>query len=153
MNINWKPHITALCAKLRRADSALSKICYYVPPNILLTVYYMPCLTHIYDMLVKFGVKTKTTIRCVYNLQKCAVRLISFSFFRSSSAPIFKYLQVIPIFNLVKLLNIILMNQHLNSILPQDLCNTLSFNKIDHTYPTQSKSKGLLKMPVVSTST
>ena len=100
-----------------------------------------------------WGQNENTNTRRVVILQKCAVRLISFSTFRSSSTPIFKYLQILPIFDLVKLLNIILINQHLNSILPQDLCDTLNFNIIDHIYPTRNKSKGLLKIPAVSTST
>ena len=52
---------------------------------------------------------------------------------------------------LVKTLHILFVHQHLNFQLPPDLCNTIHFNKIDHSYPTRSQSLGLLKCPEVST--
>ena len=89
--------------------------------------------------------------RRVLILQKCALRVISFSPPRSPSAPLFKRFEILTIFDLVKTLNIIFVHQHLNFQLPPDLCNTIHFNKIDHSYPTRRQSLGLLKCPEVST--
>ena len=69
------------------------------------------------------------------------------------SAPIFNRLKILTLFDLVKLLNIILIYQYLNSNLPLDLLGTLVFEKVAHAYPTRSQSMGLLKLPRVSTST
>ena len=91
------------------------------------------------------------SIRRVLILQKCALRIISFSPPRSPSAPLFKSFEILTIFDLVKTLNILFVYQHLNFQLPPDLCNTIHFNKIDHSYPTRSQSLGLLKCPEVST--
>ena len=54
-------------------------------------------------------------------------------------------LKFFTIFDLVKLLNILLNHQCLNSLLPSDLCITLVFKRIYHSYPTRSKN--IVKLP------
>ena len=72
--------------------------------------------------------KTVSTRR-VLILQKCALRIISFSPPRSPSVLLFKSFEILTIFDLVKTLNISFVHQHLNFQLQTDLCNTIHFNK------------------------
>ena len=91
--------------------------------------------------------------RRVLILQKYALRILSFSPPRTPSAPIFKTFKILTIFDLVKTLNILFVHQHLNLNLPPDLCNSITFDEIDHNYSTRCQSLGLIKRPKVSTTT
>ena len=93
--------------------------------------------------------KTVSTRR-VLILQKCALRIISFSPPRSPSVLLFKSFEILTIFDLVKTLNILFVYQHLNFQLPPYLCNIIHFKKIDYSYPNRCQSLGLLKCPKVS---
>ena len=126
---------------------------HYVPPEILLFIYHAIFSSHLSYGCQLWGQTETHHSRRAFILQKCAIRLISFSPPRSSSTPIFKKLQILTIFDLVKLLNVLFVHQHINSKLPPDLCDTFSFDQIDHEYPTRSQSLGLLKRLKVSTVT
>ena len=77
---------------------------------------------------------------------------MSFSHPRTPSRPLFRYFEILTIF-LVKLFNILLVHQHLNSLLPSDLCSTLVFKMVDHLYLTRRQNLGLLKLPYAYTTT
>ena len=100
-----------------------------------------------------WGQVENANTRRVLVLQKCALRLMSSSHPRTPSRPLFRYFEILTIFDLVKLLNILLVHQHLNSLLPSDLCSTLVFKRIDHSYPTRRQNLGLLKLPYANTTT
>ena len=152
-HLNWNSQISNICYKLRRANGALSRIRHFVNSSILLNIYHSLFGSHLRYGCQLWAQNENTATRRVFVLQKCAVRLISFSLPRSPSAPIFSSLKILTLFDLVKLLNILLIYQFLNSSLPLDLLSTLVFEKIAHVYPTRSQSLGLLKLPRVGTST
>ena len=81
-------------------------------------------------------------------LQKCALRIKVFSHPLTPSSPLFRYFEILTIFDLVKLL----VHQYLNSLLPSDLCSTLVFKRIDHSYSTRRQNLRLLKLPHAYTS-
>ena len=56
-------------------------------------------------------------------------------------------------FKSVKLLNILFIHKYLNFNLLSDLCDTFNFVYIDHNYATRNRTMGLLKLPLVSTTT
>ena len=65
----------------------------------------------------------------ILTLQKCALRLITFSAPRSSSNPILGFLKFLI---LLKILNILFDHQIFYSNLPTDLLNTFDFSNINH---------------------
>ena len=152
-HLNWKAHISNLCSKLRRANGALSKIRHFVPSNILLNIYHAIFSSHMRYGCQLWGQNENTTTRRVLILQKCALRIISFSHPLSPSAPLFNGFKILTIFDLVKLLNVLLVHQYLNLNLPSDIHSTLVFERIDHAYSTRRKCLGLLKLPYVCTTT
>ena len=95
-------------------------------------------------MPVSYGVKLKTPTRRILVLQKCALRLMHFS--HPPSSPLFRYFEILTIFDLAKLLNILLVHQYLNSLLTSDLCSALVFKRINHSYSTRRQNLGLLKL-------
>ena len=152
-HLNWKTQISSLCSKLRRANGALSKLRHYVSPDILLNIYHALFSSHMRYACQLWGQIENTTTRRVLVLQKCALRLMSFSHPRTRSRPLFRHFEILTIFDLVKLLNVLLVHQYLNSNLPSDLHDTLVFERVDHLYPTRRQNIGLLKLPHANTTT
>ena len=77
---------------------------------------------------------------CILTLQKCALRLITFSAPRKPSNPIFSDLGILKFFNLVEVLNILFVHQLFNVNVPEDLVNTFDFSKINHSFNTRGSS-------------
>ena len=152
-HLSWNQHISDLCWKLRRANGALSKIRHYVPIDILLGIYHAIFDSHLRYACQLWAQSETVNTRRVLILQKYALRILSFSPPRTPSAPIFKTFKILTIFDLVKTLNILFVHQHLNLNLPPDLCNSITFDEIDHNYSTRCQSLGLIKRPKVSTTT
>ncbi|MEM6831004.1 MAG: reverse transcriptase family protein [Bacteroidota bacterium] len=150
-HLTWNPYISDICNKLRRSNGALSKIRHYVPPDTLLGIYHAHFGSHLRYACQLWGLNPNIISRRALILQKCAIRLISFSPPRSPSAPLFSRLKILNVFDLVKLFNILFVHQYLNSELPSDLYSTFSFKRIDHSYPTRGQNLGLLKVPKIST--
>ena len=98
-----------------------------------------------------WGLCDNTTTHRILTLQKAALRLITFSDPRAPSAPIFHDLGILKLFDLVEVLNILLVHQHLNRELPIDTLQTLKFEKIHHRIGTRNNSLGLLNLPSART--
>ena len=150
-HLSWKPHVSELCSKLRRANGALSRVRHYVSPKILLNIYHAIFGSHLRYGCQLWAQNSNTTTRRAFILQKYALRLISFSAPRSPSTPLFSHYKILTIFDTVIVLNILFIHKFLNSSLPSDLCDTFNFQYIDHIYPTRNRILGLLKMPIVRT--
>ena len=141
-HLNWKAQISFLCSKLRRANGALSKVCHHVPSNVLLNIYHALFSSHMMYAF-SFGVELKTLTLVVF---LCYRNVLFFLCPFPNHVPL-------RVLYLLKLLNILLVHQHLNSLLPFDLCSTLVFKRIDHLYPTRSQNLALLKLPYANTTT
>jgi hypothetical protein len=152
-HLTWNAHISQLSIKLRRANGALSKLRHYLPQHILINIYHAIFNSHLRYACELWGQCDSIHTHRALVLQKHALRVISFSRFRSASSPIFSSLKILKIFDLVKVLNVLFVHQYLNSKLPTDLHNTFSFTKLNHIYCTRGKAMGLLKLPEFNTKT
>ena len=152
-HLNWKPQISSIANKLKRANGALSKLRHYVPLKSLLNIYHAIFASHIRYGCQLWGLRDNTITHRVLTLQKTALRLMKFSEPRSPSSPIFSELGILKIFDQVEVLNILLVYQHLNRNLPIDTLETIEFNRICHSAGTRGKSLGLLNLPNVKTKT
>ena len=150
-HLNWKPHISSIATKLQRANGILSKIRHYVPLKSLINIYHGIFGSHIRYASQIWGLYDNTVTHRILTLQKTAVRLITFSNPRSPSSPIFSELKLLKIFDLVEVLNILLVHQHLNQNLPSDTLATLNFDKIQHSIGTRGNILGLLRPSNVKT--
>ena len=74
-----------------------------------------------------WGLCDNVACHCILTLQKCALRLITFSAPRTPSNPIFFYLGILKIFNLVEVLNVLFVHQLFNVDLPEDLLDIFDF--------------------------
>ena len=61
-HLSWYQHLKMLKQKLRTANGLLAKVCYYLPPKLLRTLFTCLYLSHISDMAVKSGDREATII-------------------------------------------------------------------------------------------
>jgi hypothetical protein len=152
-HLNWKPQINEIANKLKRANGALSKLRHYIPLKPLINIYHAIFASHMRYACQVWGLRDTSVTHRILTLQKLALRLITFSKPRSPSSPIFSELGILNFFDLVEVMNILSVHQHLNSKLPADLLLTLNFNKMNHYFGTRGNSLGLLNLPIANTKT
>jgi hypothetical protein len=152
-HLNWKPQINEIANKLKRANGALSKLRHYIPLKPLINIYHAIFASHMRYACQVWGLRDTSVTHRILTLQKLALRLITFSKPRSPSSPIFSELGILNFFDLVEVMNILSVHQHLNSKLPTDLLLSFSFSKMSHSFGTRDISLGLLNLPIANTKT
>ena len=115
--------------KLRRANGALSKLRHYIPLKTLVNIYHAIFSSHMRYACQVWGLCDNVACHRILTLQKCALRLITFSAPRSPSNPIFSDLGILKFFNLVEVLNILFVHQLFNVDLPEGLMDTFDLAK------------------------
>ena len=104
-NLTWKNRINDLCRKLSKAVGILSKVRHFVNQGILrlVTLYFSlsyPFLTYgVYVWSSTFP----SFLTPLFVIQKKAIRTISFSEPKSHSAPLFKFLNLLNLDDIIKL--------------------------------------------------
>jgi len=155
--LSWETHTNFVCNKLRRANGALSKLRFYLPNNLMLSLYYALFHSHLSYACQVWGQNRKSQISRVLTLQKIALRIISFSNFNAHSSPLFLKYKLLSFPDYVKLLNIILVHQSLANSIPNTVSNILSFQSLTNNarpsrYPNRAKT-GMLQLPRTFTQT
>jgi len=151
--LNWDSHVNFVSGKLTRANGALSKLRYFVPQDILLSLYYALFHSHMAYSAQIWAQRENQITRRILTLQKRAVRLMTFSNFDSHSYPLFARLRILSFFDFVKFSNILFLYNLLNGELPSALYDSfdiLDLTFTDRLYPRRTKP-GLLRLPRVST--
>ena len=151
-HLNWKHHTSEIAIKLQRVCGALSKLRHYIPLKLLLNIYHAIFSSRMHYACQIWGLRDNSTCHRILTLQKLALRLITFNAPRSPSNPIFSNLGILKFFDLVEVLNILFVHQHLNGGLPDVLLGNFKLNRISHSFITRGKALDLLQTPSVKTS-
>ena len=117
----------------------------------LIGIYHALFNSHLQYGCQLWGLCENTISNPVLILQKRAVRLITFSDFRSHSSPLFFNLKILKVYDQVKVLNILFVHKFLNAKLLSDLLNYFNFVKLDHRHETRGVKLGLLSIPTSNT--
>jgi len=127
-NLTWKDHIDGISKTISRNVGVLNKLKHFIPKRILFSLYCTLILPYISYGILLWGATYKIFLDKIFKLQKRAMRIISNSHFRSHSAPIFKNLKVLNVYDMYKIELGVFMYKHFNDQLPQ-IFNTY-FNKL-----------------------
>ena len=100
--LTWRFHINELCKKLGRAVGMLYKIRHFCPKTVLGSLYYSLFNSHMTYGLPVWGNANQIFTNKLVTLQKKAIRAISFSDYKSPSAPIFKEFEILRFKDLYK---------------------------------------------------
>lgn len=154
-HLSWNDHIEFVSGKLRRANGALSKLRHFVSSEILACLYNAFFHSHLSFSSQIWGQRENLRTRRILTLQKRALRIITSSDFNAPSSPLFLQLRLLSFFDFIKLQNIILIHQALNSKLPSPLIELLDLQSVtlnarNNDRPSRAKP-GLLRLPRVST--
>ena len=94
-HLTWKEHILELSKKLNRAVGMLYKSRHYCPTSVLKSLYYSIFNSHAAYGLPVWGYADNKYTQKIINIQKKAIRAITFSKFREHSAPLLKKLKIL----------------------------------------------------------
>ena len=150
-NLSWQSHIQSLSQKLRRANGALSKLRHYVPNSVLINIYHALFSSHMRYNCQAFGLANNYLSNRIFILQKAAVRIMTFSPFRTHSSPLFARLKILTIFDLVKTLNVLFIHRVLNNNVPYEVRDNFKFTIKHHAHNTRESTAGCLEIPNVNT--
>ena len=80
-NISWKSHINYIAKKIKRSIGILSKLRYFLNTKTLLSLYYTLVEPFFNSCVIAWGNAHQSTLQPLSNLQKKAIRIITFSSF------------------------------------------------------------------------
>ena len=137
--LNWNIHITDICKRLAKNIGLLFKLKYLLPKNVLFMIYNSLVLPYLNYCNNIWGNTYKSHLSKMYILQKKAVRIITKSHVQSPSAPLFKELQILSIYDLITLNTLIFMYSINANILPDKFSNMFVSNSNIHNYFTRQR--------------
>ena len=121
-HLSFKHRINELSTKLRRANDVLSNILHFVPSITTREIYFAT-----FEARLKYGQiwgqKGSPACNRVITLQNNAMRIITFSPFRTYSKPLFNNLKILNFRNQVDLQNCLLVHSQLTSTILGSLRN------------------------------
>lgn len=138
--LNWKKHISFISNKIAKNIGIISKIRHVIPRRCLISLYY----TLIYPFLsycnIVWASTYKTNLKHIFTLQKRLVRISTFSEPLTSSAPLFRKLEILNIYDINALQISLFVFQHRMNLLPSSFHNLFLSNNQVHSYPTRTSS-------------
>ena len=95
--LNWKLQINKMCSKLSSVCGILSKVRHYLDRAALLLIY-----NSLFDSRLRYGIlgwgtASNQHLSRLRVLQNRAIRFITFSQFRTSAAPLYSLLKIVPL--------------------------------------------------------
>ena len=146
--LNWKLQIDKLCSKLSSVCGVLSKVRHYLDRSSLMLIY-----NSLFDSRLRYGIlgwgtSAEQNLSRIRVLQNRAIRFITFSSFRSSTAPLFSALKILPLEQQFFLQKTIFMH----SLHYKNLPFTLSAycKQPEHRYPTRYNFDSNYILPRIS---
>ena len=137
--LSYKAHINYISSKLAKSCSLLQNMSRYAPTDILRIGYYSYVLPHLSYCMPLYGNTFSSLLQPLFILQKKVVRIISKSSYDAHSNPLFKQLQILPFYELVKYESCIYMYKHRND-----------FEVAHHNYATRHHDEYLIPFPHLS---
>ena len=92
--LNWKPHLQHVCAKLSSASWALLKLKNYVNIPTLKVVYYNLVYSHLQHCTTTWGLAANNALDPLEKLHERIIRVITKSHYQTHSIPLFHSLDL-----------------------------------------------------------
>ena len=150
-NLDWKSHINYIAKKVKRSIGTLSKLRYYLNSKTLLDLYYALVYPFLTYCIIAWGYTYQTSLQPLFVLQKKAIRIITFSGFFEHTSPLFKYLNVIKLFDEVTVHIAVFVYKFKNPLLPTNFNLFFTSIKETHNYNTRLSSRMTYALPKTRT--
>ena len=150
--LNWKTHYKILKTKLGRSIGLLSKLRYFVSPNLLRTVYFA-----IFDSYLRYGCQVwgqnkNANTNEIASIQDKALRIISFKDRGAATGPLYQEKKILKFFDLISFYNCLLIAEHLNQNLPSSFSGYFTYMDTLHNHNTRGALRKLVNVPYSKTS-
>ena len=146
-NLSWHQHINEVKEKISKITGVFYRLRHFVPQYVLVMLYNAFVLPHLMYGLEVWGNTFPTYIQDILQIQKKLVRIITFSDWNAPSAPLFRKLGILDIFNLHKLQLGIFVHDALHARLPHIF--DYFFTYVNHSYRTRQNVRNELSIPKI----
>ncbi len=139
-NLRWKSHISHVCKKISKSIGIIFRSRFYLSNKTKISLYYTliyPYLTYCNTVLSS---TYKTNLNRIFLLQKRIVRILTNSEFRAHTAPLFRELKLLDIYNLNPFYIAKFMFSYHNHLLPPSFQNLFVASHQIHSYNTRNAS-------------
>ena len=150
-NLSWIEHLSLLNLKVSRASGLLAKIRHYVSLKTLKPIYSALFHSHILYGCQIWGQGKNKILNTIAKNQEKAVRTISFKDRTDPVAPLFKSLNILPLYDQIKFNNLSLTYDFLSENYPPILDNCLIKLHDLHSHGTRSARSNKLLLPHIQT--
>ena len=128
----------------------LSKLCHYVSQRTCISVYFFLFYSFILYGSLAWQFTSKTNLNRVFILQKKCLRIITFSFYKDHSNPLFKDLKLLKLRDVLESEIIKFFYKYSRNELPKSVCSI--FNLVHEVYTLNTCNNLLIYIPRLSTS-
>ena len=135
-HLSWNQHLKMLKQKLSWANGLLAKVCYYLSPNLLRTLYFSIFESHLRYGCQIWGQRSNHNLNDIANLQRKVIQTINFKSKYTPVEPLFKETKIMTLNEIIKSENCLLALHHINQCLPLSLKNILTNENDLHNYST-----------------
>lgn len=150
-NLSWRQHVDSILPKLQKATGILSKLRYYVPKNILRTVYFSLYQSHLNYNLLNWSCASQNILDQIKVSQNKTLRIMSFAKRDQQCQNLFEDFKILPLDQLIKLTQAKFMWKITNKQLPK--CILDIFNpRLDSKRPIRNTNIGHNFVPLFRTS-
>ena len=150
-NLNGGYHCENLTKKLKRANGMLTKARHYINNTNLKTLYHAIFSSHLTYGCQIWAQNVNMYNQRVFNLQNKALRIISFSDFRTNTDPIYSHFEILKLKDHIELQNCLFVYEALKKTSPT--CFHSYFEQVRNTHNRNTKSASLGCLHVTNSTT
>ena len=148
-NLSWNKQIEILAKILSRTNGLLLKLSYYVSKKTLTSIYYILFQSYIVYGSTVWSFTSQKNMNKIFVLQKKCTRLLTFSDYGEHTSPIFKYLKVLKLQDIIKFSILKFIYFYFNDQLPLQVKNI--FIKNESVNLNNTRGGKLLFIPHINT--
>ena len=146
--LSWDAHVNKLCKKLAQTNGIFSELRHYVPQKTCISVYFSLFYTFILYGSLAWQFTSKTNLNRVFILQKKCLRIITFSFYKDHSNPLFKDVKLLKLRDVLESEIIKFFYKFSRNELPKSLCSI--FNLVQEVHTRNRRNNLLIYIPRMS---
>ena len=138
--LSWEKHIKEVKTKISKVIGILIKARRFFKISTLVTIYYSLVYSHLIYCIELWGKANKTILDPLNKIQKKTIRIITSTSPRSSSLPLFKRLNILPLNKIYEYHVAIFMFKFQKGLLPSALKEMFTQTNNVHTYFTRNRN-------------
>ena len=132
-HLSWKYHLNHVATKVSKPIGIISKACFFLSSKSLLSLYYTLVYSYPNYCNIAWCLTYPSKLNRILYLQKRIVRIICGAEYLAHTAPLFRTLNILDIFNINAFFVACFMYSYHNNLLPHTFNTTFVTNRQVHT--------------------